>query len=253
MAAPGVPESRHRRRSLRAAGAVLPRLAAAHVLSTPATTSAVAWATGADASEGGVTIEGYRYGGGELHIEAGESVTWTNADDAPHTVTATSGPSALASPELAKGESWTYTFAQPGSVRYTCTLHPDMAASVIVAPATVAAASTVPAPTEALVAGLGVGAQPALPSSGPEGDPSAGAAVQPTLGEAASAPVVTTEVTRSTRVSPLLVLAAVTAAVTVFGALCFTTRRPVGSGVVAEKAPISLAPNHGTSPDETNA
>lgn len=220
------PERRQRRRPRRAARAVGTGLVAMLVSLTAAGLLAAggAAATASASTEGAVTIERYRYGGGELHVETGHTVTWTNADDAPHTVTTTSGPQALSSPELAKGERWTFTFGQPGSYRYTCTLHPDMAGSVIVAAVPGPAVPPAPA-TGAAAAPRGAAAQPEARSSGagPGGPPAV-----PTIDQAASTAAVTTEVTRSTRVSPLLVLVAVTAATVVFGALCFTARREAG-------------------------
>ena len=184
------PERRHRRRRLRAVGvAVAGTLLVVALVIGGCITGATAATTGSQE----VVIQGYRYGGGEQRIDVGQAVTWVNADDAPHTVTATSGPEAVSSPELAKGDRWSFTFTQPGTLRYTCTLHPDMAGAVTVA------------------------AAPAAP------------AVAPGSTEPAAVQAVTTVETRTTGVSPLLVLFAFTLGVAVFGALCFTVRRPADS------------------------
>jgi hypothetical protein len=85
-----------------------------------------------------------------ITVQEGDTITWTNQDTAPHTVTTTSGPERLNSPYLSKGQSWSYTFTAPGMYMYYCTVHPDMRAEVIVqapAPATTTAAA--PAPTHA--------------------------------------------------------------------------------------------------------
>ena len=76
-----------------------------------------------------------------LAVTSGDSVTWTNQDEAPHTVTTTSGPRSISSPMLSKGQSFTYTFVVPGTYSYYCAVHPDMRAQIIVNPAP-AAAST---------------------------------------------------------------------------------------------------------------
>jgi plastocyanin len=50
-----------------------------------------------------------------LTVTAGDSITWTNQDEAPHTVTTTSGPQAINSPMLSKGQSFTFPFTVPGT------------------------------------------------------------------------------------------------------------------------------------------
>jgi hypothetical protein len=78
-------------------------------------------------------------------VPAATTVTWTNQDTAPHTVTSEgSGP--LDSPNLQKGDSWSFTFTTPGTYAYYCAVHPDMKGPVTVTPAatssTAAAAPT---------------------------------------------------------------------------------------------------------------
>lgn len=79
-----------------------------------------------------------------LNVTSGDSVTWTNQDEAPHTVTTTSGPRSISSPMLSKGQSFTYTFVVPGTYSYYCAVHPDMRAEVVVSPAP--AAPSTPSP-----------------------------------------------------------------------------------------------------------
>jgi plastocyanin len=87
-----------------------------------------------------VTMAQYAFGPAALTVHVGDTITWTNRDQAPHDVTTTSAPVALHSPTLATGQSWTYTFSQPGTYAYICSIHPDMKAQVIV----LAAAPTTP-------------------------------------------------------------------------------------------------------------
>ena len=89
-----------------------------------------------------VMIQNYAYSPASLTINVGDTVTWTNMDTAPHTVTVTSGPVKFSSGNLAKGESFSYTFTKAGSYQYYCAVHPDMVASV-----TVVGATTTPTPT----------------------------------------------------------------------------------------------------------
>ena len=108
------------------------------VLATPATALA----------DDAVEIHDYEYHAPDLSVQAGEAVTWTNADSAKHDVASTAGPEAFASPELLTGESFTHVFTQPGAYAYLCTLHPDMLGALTV---TAAPATTVPPTTVAVV------------------------------------------------------------------------------------------------------
>jgi plastocyanin len=65
-----------------------------------------------------------------LTVTAGQSVTFTNADDDAHTVTATDG--AFDSKGLDTSGTWLHTFAKPGVYRYFCELHPFMKGTIVV-------------------------------------------------------------------------------------------------------------------------
>ncbi|NGO15496.1 cupredoxin family copper-binding protein [Streptomyces sp. HC44] len=78
-----------------------------------------------------VDIMGNKFGDGkQLVVKVGETVQWTNHDEAPHTVTTTKGPKKFDSGTLEKGDSWSYTFTTAGTYEYYCAVHPDMVASV---------------------------------------------------------------------------------------------------------------------------
>ena len=79
-----------------------------------------------------VTIQNYAFSPATLTIPAGTTVVWTNKDTAPHTVTVRSGPVTFSSPNLQQGDTFTYTFTQPGTYQYYCAVHPNMTASVTV-------------------------------------------------------------------------------------------------------------------------
>ena len=66
-----------------------------------------------------------------MKVAAGSTVTWTNDDDAPHTVTF-DGDAVEDSGELAKGDTFEATFDEPGSYSYVCAIHPKMTATVTV-------------------------------------------------------------------------------------------------------------------------
>ncbi|MEV4052288.1 cupredoxin family copper-binding protein [Amycolatopsis sp. NPDC049688] len=82
-----------------------------------------------------VMMQDYAFSPAALTVRAGDTVTWMQHDEAPHDVVTTSAPVAFRSPQLSAGQSWSYTFRQPGTYQYYCSVHPDMRASVTVLPA----------------------------------------------------------------------------------------------------------------------
>ena len=80
-----------------------------------------------------VTIKDFAFNPGTITVKVGTKVTWTNEDSVSHTVTAdTMSADAPASGNIAKGESYSFTFNKAGTYAYHCTPHPYMKASVIV-------------------------------------------------------------------------------------------------------------------------
>ena len=77
-----------------------------------------------------VRIAGFAYAPRTITVNAGATVRWTNADAAPHTVTATSG--SFTSKSLAKGGVYTRRFAKAGRYGYLCAIHPAMKGTVVV-------------------------------------------------------------------------------------------------------------------------
>jgi plastocyanin len=77
-----------------------------------------------------VGIKDFKYAPAALTVPVGATVTWVNHDEEPHTVTSATG--AFGSAGLANEETYTQTFTQPGTYRYSCALHPFMTATVIV-------------------------------------------------------------------------------------------------------------------------
>lgn len=78
-----------------------------------------------------VEISGFAFNPGTITIQAGESVTWTNTDSAPHTVTA-QDRDVLQSGTMNQGDTFTQTFDTPGTYEYFCEFHPDMMGIVVV-------------------------------------------------------------------------------------------------------------------------
>ena len=81
-------------------------------------------------SEIGVEIVDFAFAPDVIEVSAGTTVTWTNMDSAPHTATAEDG--SFDSGELGQGESFSFTFEEPGEYPYICTFHPNMTGTVIV-------------------------------------------------------------------------------------------------------------------------
>ncbi|MFC0543642.1 cupredoxin domain-containing protein [Kutzneria chonburiensis] len=106
----------------------------------------------AESSAIAVDIKSYTFTPASLTVSVGDTVTWTNEDTAPHTVTVSDGPEKFASPTLQQGQKFSYTFTKAGSYSYYCAVHPDMKASVTVQgstppPTTTTAPTTTAPPT----------------------------------------------------------------------------------------------------------
>jgi plastocyanin len=71
----------------------------------------------------------YRFDPKTIEIEAGDTVTWTNADNFTHTVQV----DGQEDHKVERGESVSISFDTPGTYHYVCTLHKrDMDGEVIV-------------------------------------------------------------------------------------------------------------------------
>lgn len=77
-----------------------------------------------------ITIANFSFGPQTLTVPAGTKVTWVNRDDAPHKVVSTRKD--FTSPVLDTGDSYSFTFATPGTYDYFCSLHPRMTGKVVV-------------------------------------------------------------------------------------------------------------------------
>jgi plastocyanin len=76
----------------------------------------------------GVSISNFSFAPSNITVEQGTKVTWTNNDQAAHTVDST----VFNSPTLNQGQSFEYTFNTKGTFDYTCGIHPNMKGSVTV-------------------------------------------------------------------------------------------------------------------------
>lgn len=80
-----------------------------------------------------VKIENFTFNPQQVTVKAGTTVTWTNADDIPHTVVS---PPGLRSNALDTDDKFSFTFTTPGTYKYFCGLHPHMTGSIVVEGAT---------------------------------------------------------------------------------------------------------------------
>jgi plastocyanin len=77
-----------------------------------------------------VTIDNFTFTPAELTIPAGTQVTWTNKDDDAHTVVAKD--KLFKSKALDTGEKFSFTFHDPGTYEYICSIHTQMTGKIIV-------------------------------------------------------------------------------------------------------------------------
>ncbi|MBI1744225.1 cupredoxin family copper-binding protein [Candidatus Acetothermia bacterium] len=77
-----------------------------------------------------VAIEAFAFQPRIIKVHTGATVTWTNRDAVPHTVTFKN--SEFKSALLTQHESWGHTFMQVGNYSYFCEPHPWMTGQVIV-------------------------------------------------------------------------------------------------------------------------
>ena len=77
-----------------------------------------------------VTIDNFTFGPQVVTVKPGDTVTWTNRDDIPHTVV--SDDKVFKSKVLDTDEKFSYTFTKPGTYGYFCSIHPKMTGKVVV-------------------------------------------------------------------------------------------------------------------------
>jgi plastocyanin len=85
------------------------------------------------ANSAAIQIDNFHYTPPSLVVAPGTTVTWTNADDSPHTVREKDGK--FKSAALDTDDKFSQTFAEPGEYEYFCSIHPYMTGKVVVKPA----------------------------------------------------------------------------------------------------------------------
>jgi len=79
---------------------------------------------------GKVSITNFAFAPGAITIKAGESITWSNDDGGPHTVTFKDR--SAGSDSLSPGQTFARVFDRPGTYEYFCTFHEFMTGRVVV-------------------------------------------------------------------------------------------------------------------------
>jgi plastocyanin len=77
-----------------------------------------------------ITIDNFSFAPMQLEIAAGTQVTWINKDDVPHTVVSIDHK--FKSRALDTDESFSFTFQDPGTYEYFCSVHPKMTGRIVV-------------------------------------------------------------------------------------------------------------------------
>jgi len=91
----------------------------------------------APAEDAAVQIDDFAFSPASITVKAGTTVTWRNKDDIPHTVA--SSTRLFKSKALDTDDTYTFTFNEPGTYQYFCSLHPHMTGKIVVEPANHAA------------------------------------------------------------------------------------------------------------------
>jgi len=77
-----------------------------------------------------VTIDSFSFAPMQMEIPAGTQVTWINKDDVPHTVVSVDHK--FKSRALDTDEKFSFTFQDPGTYEYFCSVHPKMTGKIVV-------------------------------------------------------------------------------------------------------------------------
>ena len=131
----------------------------------------------APAPTGDVTMSASSFSPASLTVSVGRTVVWANTSSLPHTLAASDG--SFDAGLLMPGAAYSRAFAEPGTVNYTCIVHPGMVGSITVvaaaAPPTAdAPATATPTPTPTPVV-TPTPTPPPAPMPSPSGDVAMGA------------------------------------------------------------------------------
>jgi plastocyanin len=86
--------------------------------------------TGGGTGGTNVSMADFSFAPAMLTVAQGATVTWTNNGQARHTVVANDG--SFRSPDVRSGQTYSRTFATPGTYAYICDIHPEMIGTIAV-------------------------------------------------------------------------------------------------------------------------
>jgi plastocyanin len=92
-----------------------------------------ATSSASSSSGGGVQIkmQNIQFSPKATTVKVGQKVTWTNDDSTDHNVTADSGAD-FKSKDFGNGATFEFTADKAGTIKYECTIHPGMVATLTV-------------------------------------------------------------------------------------------------------------------------
>lgn len=93
--------------------------------STPAASSS------SSSGEVAIKMQNIAFDPKAVTVKVGQKVTWTNDDSVDHNVTSQSGET-IKSQNFGKGATFSFTPEKAGAIKYVCTLHPGMDATLTV-------------------------------------------------------------------------------------------------------------------------
>ena len=85
----------------------------------------------AEGTANAVTIDNFTFTPATLTVKAGTTVTWTNKDDIPHGI-GSANNAFKRSQAQDTDDSYSFTFATPGTYAYFCYVHPFMKGTIVV-------------------------------------------------------------------------------------------------------------------------
>jgi plastocyanin len=93
--------------------------------------TSTAASSSSSSSGGGVAIkmQNIQFAPKDTTVKVGQKVTWTNDDNTDHNVTAQSGAD-FKSKDFGNGATFEFTPDKAGTIKYVCTIHPGMTATL---------------------------------------------------------------------------------------------------------------------------
>jgi len=109
-------------------------LAAAGCGSSNSSGSSSSTSTSSSSSSGGgggvqIKMQNIQFSPKDTTVKVGQKVTWTNDDNTDHNVTADSGAD-FKSKDFGNGGTFSFTPDKAGTIKYVCTIHPGMTATL---------------------------------------------------------------------------------------------------------------------------